>query len=1560
MNDVARASDRLSWPSLGHSERVDRVCNLYEDSWQEGNRPDLSRYLVAVDPAEQFELIRELLLIDLHYRRGLGESPTLEEYQARHPAVDFGPCAELFTAAAPAADASLNDLATQSTPCNSPVPTAVVPRVGKLGDYELLEEIARGGMGVVYKARQVSLNRLVAVKMILAGLFATKADHDRFHSEAQAAAILDHPNIVPVYEVGEFEGQHYFSMGYVDGQSLTARLADGPLPPKEAAELAVEVARAVEYAHRHGVIHRDIKPSNILIDSSGRPRVTDFGLAKRVDSGSDLTATGQVLGTPSYMAPEQAAGQTDAVGPAADVYALGALLYTTLTGRPPFQAATSLETLQQVLDREPLALRQINPAVPLDLETIVLKCLEKSIPRRYATAEALADDLRRYLEGRPILARPVGRLGYAWRWCRRQPVVASLIAGVALTLVAGIVVSSRFALVAEAKRVEAVAARNDADRAVLQTRRQLATATLERALALCEQGSLARGVLWLGRGLQLAHEAGADDVEQDCRWNLAAWTCQFHHLQFVLPHPEAVLAVALSADGQTVASGCKDGKLRLWKIATGESLAAPLAHKSAVKVVAFHPYEPLILAGCDDGTVTLWDLQTRTRRGPLLHHDGPLSSVAFSPDGESILTGSFDGTAKLWKTGTGEMIGRPLDLESGRCPSRTKGVVAAFSPDGRSVVTSGGNIWQVKFWDARTTKYKNRSFGAGSIVFSIAWCPGSNSILLGLMQNRVAMQREAETGRQIGLPLAHLGYVESVAYSADGRTIVTGAGDNCVRLWDTATGELRGAPMLHQKTVKSVAVSSDGQTIVSGSEDATVRIWKRAQGNLIRTIRGGTWTRAAAFSPDGRAVILGVFSNGARIWSAASGEIEQPFKSTAPNDEVEGVAFSPDGKTVFTQHSTLQVVKWWDRFTGKLLGSTQPQGDRIRQMALSPDGTTIFTRTDFTARLWNAATGRPIGSPLHFRDRVLGQAFHPDGKTVIISSADRTTRLWSGVSSDPLGPATSHSNEISALAYSPDGRTIVAAEGINSAQLFDARSWRPLKAPLEHGAAVRCVGFSPDGNVILTGCTDGTARLWYAATCRPLGPALRHNDVINVTTCSLDGKTFLTASDDATAKLWKMPEPLGGSIEEVGSSVQLSTGMRLDENDVVNALDFETWLANQKDLLGKPNAMAATSGRKPIATLNDPSFQQWMQGVAAMPADKQVEAVVQKLRELNPGFDGMVTAYEGTGVPKIEKGMVISFGFLTTAVTDISPVRALAGLEKLRCGGSAAAKGALSDLAPLKGMPLSALDCSWSEVSDLAPLKGMPLTYLHCTGTSVTDLSAIRGMQLAQLYCGLTEVSDLSPLKGMRLTFLNCGTTRVSDLSPLTGMKLTSLYCDRTNVSDISPLQGMPLESLICFATPLSDLSPLKGMRLTRLDCGQTHASDLSPLKGMPMTYLNCGTTRVSDLSPLKGMKLRKLFCDNTIVSDLSPLKGMQLVELYCFATPLSDLSQLEGMNLREVALTPKNITKGIDIIRQMKNLNKISTGEANNQSYRPDAFWKKYDAGEFGKPASTTSTLGR
>ncbi len=313
-----------------------------------------------------------------------------------------------------------------------PPQAAAAPRTGGLsgerfGDYELLGEVARGGMGVVYKARQVSLNRTVALKMILCGGPAGEEEVRRFKAEAVAVARLDHPGIVPIFEVGEHQGQHFFSMGFVEGDSLAQRLASGPLPPREAAALIREIAEAMAYAHSRGVIHRDLKPSNILIDRDGRPRVMDFGIAGRVEDDGSLIRTGQMIGTPSYMPPEQAQGKEE-VGPAADVYALGAVLYTLLVGRPPFQAATVGETINQVLTEDPVPPRRLNRTVPHDLEAVCLRCLQKEPARRYAGAADLAEDLRRFQQGRPVLARPAGWMERGYNWCRRHPATAMLLA----------------------------------------------------------------------------------------------------------------------------------------------------------------------------------------------------------------------------------------------------------------------------------------------------------------------------------------------------------------------------------------------------------------------------------------------------------------------------------------------------------------------------------------------------------------------------------------------------------------------------------------------------------------------------------------------------------------------------------------------------------------------------------------------------------------------------------------------------------------------------------------------------------------------------------------------------------------------------------------------------------------------------------------------------------------------------------------------------------------------------------------------------------------------------
>jgi tRNA A-37 threonylcarbamoyl transferase component Bud32 len=399
-----------------------------------------------------------------------GQAPNRDVLLRQHPdfaselAAFFANQEEVALLARGMADAVAPALPAAEAPTLAPREAPVLAEPGTrlryVGDYELLEEIARGGMGVVFKARQLSLNRTVALKMILSAELATVVDVQRFKTEADAVANLDHPNIVPIYEVAEHEGQPYFSMKLVEGSSLAEQVPHFPQDRRSTARLLVTVARAVHHAHQRGILHRDLKPANILLDAQGQPHVTDFGLAKRVEGDARLTQSGAIVGTPSYMAPEQAAarkGLTTAV----DVYSLGAILYELLTGRPPFRAETPLDTLLLVIDKEPERPRALNPRISRDLETVCLKCLDKDPQRRYGSAEALADDLERWLRYEPIQARPVGAPARLVRWCRRNPGLAAASATALAALVLTAIVASLAAVTA---RRAALVAQDAADK----------------------------------------------------------------------------------------------------------------------------------------------------------------------------------------------------------------------------------------------------------------------------------------------------------------------------------------------------------------------------------------------------------------------------------------------------------------------------------------------------------------------------------------------------------------------------------------------------------------------------------------------------------------------------------------------------------------------------------------------------------------------------------------------------------------------------------------------------------------------------------------------------------------------------------------------------------------------------------------------------------------------------------------------------------------------------------------------------------------------------------------
>ncbi len=1082
---------------------------------------------------------------------------------------------------------------------------------GRIGRYKLLQKLGEGGCGVVYMAEQTEpMRRRVALKVIKLGMD-TKTVIARFEAERQALAMMDHTNIARVFDAGATEtGRPFFVMELVKGIRITDYCDQNKLSTRERLELFKHVCQAIQHAHQKGIVHRDIKPSNILVtlhDGVPVPKVIDFGIAKATDQQltdkTVFTVFGQFIGTPAYMSPEQAELSGLDTDTRTDIYSLGVLLYELLTGTTPFDPR---DLLKRGLDEIRRTIREVEPPRPStkvstlaaadlntvsnqrqcgpaklsvllrgDLDWMVMKCLEKDRTRRYETANGLASDVEHHLNDEPVTAGPPTGFYRLQKLVRRNKVAVSATAMVALSVLVGLS-TAIWSLVQEKRarqraefaerdqahlRQQAEAARDTVGRATRETQYQLAATSFQRALLLCEQGEVPAGVLSLGRALELAHEAKAADVEQDCRWNLDAWARHLSQLTLVLPHPDQVLAVALSPDDRVIASGCKDGAVRFWDAATGEPAGRALTHGSPVQALAFHPHQPRLVAAGDDGAVTLWNLETGTRLQAAASHTGQVMSAIFSPDGATVLTGSWDGTARLWKTATMEPIGRPSVHQRRGCPNWGRGIIAVFSPDGQSIATGGGDEWDVRFWDPQTGERQSGSVTNKAAILTLAWAKDGRTMLVGMHQDFAAYQRDIGTGRTNGPRLVHFGRVNVGAYSGDGKTLVTGSHDQAVRVWDAATGKLMSTPMQHRASVTSVAISSDGKTVTSGSADQTVRVWKTATGNLLHTLKGFAWFRAGEFSPDSKTLFLAIVNTGPKLFDVKTGRA-LPLPFTSPAGSCEAVAFSPDGKRLYAGfQGPTRRVHWWDRDTGEFLARTGFHG--VWRMTLSPDGKTLLTGGYSEARLWNTETGESMGTKMSHPDRTFALAFSPDNETFVIGCYDGTMRLWSAKTGQPLGPRFQNSNEICAAAFSPDGMMILTGGGDRVAQLWDPKTWTPQKKPMEHRGEILGVSFSADGKMILTASADGTARLWNTTTCQPIGPALSHNAVVNFVKASPDQKTIATGSDDRSAKLWVMPVPITRSALEAVHWLNRITGLQLDENGATRVLDADAWLALQ-------------------------------------------------------------------------------------------------------------------------------------------------------------------------------------------------------------------------------------------------------------------------------------------------------------------------------------------------------------------------------------------------------------
>ncbi len=1000
--------------------------------------------------------------------------------------------------------------------------------------YEILGELGRGGMGVVYKARQSKLHRLVALKMILAGANADPQQLERFRAEAEAVARLQHPYIVQIYEISDYNGCPFFSLEYVDGGSLAQKLTGAAQPPRLAAHLTRLLALAIHSAHQKGIIHRDLKPGNILLATPtehisgsdsfhaemqavfrlyGIPKITDFGLAKHLDVQSQ-TRTGAILGTPSYMAPEQAEGRAHATGPATDVYGLGAIFYEMLTGRPPFESDSSLTTIRSLLVQDPLPPSQLHLKVPRDLETICLKCLEKDPARRYHSAEDLAEDLYRFLNNQPIEARPTGWLGRGVKWIRRHPTKTT----VALVVLTAVFALLMMGLVYHLRMESAFAqTRQYAE----DSRQNLVRLHVAQGSSAMNSGDGITALLWFTEALRL--DAATPEHEAAHRQRIAALEQSLPRPQQLWVHEESVNEIRFSPDGSRVLTAGDDDKIHLWDSETGQETVAPLIASSPVTLATFSCDGRRVAAVCLDGAARIWNLAPSAspqRQAALVLRasgSGKLRWIDFSPDGRQVVTASSE-TARIWNI---ENATGPRAIWKAKHAGGVN--VALFSPDGKWLATAGED-GRVHLWD--TAKLQ-----AAPLV------------------------------------LAHDRAVLCLAFSPDSKRIASGASDATAQVWDVADGAPVGRRVRHRDRVIHVAFSPAGRRLLTSSDDGTAMIWRVADGEpLVEPMRHKSIVRWAAFNPDGSRVATAGDDNSARVWSANTGApLTPPLRA---NGSVNRVAFSPDGRRlgvasddgtarlwdVACRHQA-QVVDEAGAFRQRIdrdlrVGFQNSPGGDLAQFSerISPDGRFVLKiGKDHTARVYDVQSGEPVTPPLAHRGEITYAAFSPDGCRVVTTSIDQTARVWDAQSGAPAGLPLQHASGIEFADFNPDGRRLVTASDDNTARIWDIASGELLVPPLKHDGTVVQARFSPDGGRVATGSLDQTARVWDAESGQTLTPPLQHPWAVRHVHFSPDGRNLLTTGPSGAVWSWDLPTT-GCAIDDLVRLAQLLSGSRIDEH----------------------------------------------------------------------------------------------------------------------------------------------------------------------------------------------------------------------------------------------------------------------------------------------------------------------------------------------------------------------------------------------------------------------------
>jgi eukaryotic-like serine/threonine-protein kinase len=1059
--------------------------------------------VMAVESRESREQLLDRLVTAYLEALETGDRPERAQWLARHPelatelAEFFADQDRLERVAAPLREVA-QAVQGEETPDLSRTSEGGEPgrlpsaaSLGPFGDYELLGEIGQGGGGVVYQARQRSLGRLVALKVILAGRLASEAERQRFRNEAEAVAGLDHPHLVPVYEVGEHDGHPYFSMKLLTGGSLAEAVAGkgwaagGREKQRQAAQVLALVARAVHHAHQRGVLHRDLKPANVLLDEQGQPHVTDFGLAKRLEvAAGQHTQTGAIVGTPGYMAPEQASGRKGAVSTASDVYGLGAILYAVLTGRPPFQADSVLETLLAVQQQEPVPPSRVVGAVDRDLETICLKCLRKEPVGRYLSAEALAEDLERWLTGEPIQARPVGRVERSWRWCRRNPGLA-LATGAASVLLAAVAVVSTLSSWWLKEQLHQTQA------AEREGKKQLFEAKLAQARASRWSGRAGRrfnGLKTLAEAAELAHalELGPEallSLRNEAIACMALADLRLDRQWDGYPPGTPQTGIAFDATMERYARVDENGNITVRRFTDNRELI------------------PITGVGAPDSSQRRLDWRR---------------SLRFSPDGRFLAAGKqYDGPMPIdvWE------LSGPKHLFKGES---TAGFYSFdFSPDSRLLAADGPN-GSIVLYDIQARKVTERiAFGRPieCLRFSpsgdrLACCSGTQVHVLDL------------AGYPVCPPLSHPKATTMLSWSADGQLLTVAFGDYIFigeqqsYLWDVTTGEQRGS---HKDPdgLKSVSLSPRGSLLATTGIEST-RLWEPLTGQELLSTSG----LATEFSRDGRWLGFGYAGAEVGRWEVASGEECQLLYCGRGN--VYFLDVSPDGRLLISKSS--EGFRFWDVVTGKPL-ATLPAGelgsllfDHSSGRYLVSTGRSglhrwpIRLQTEGPSALLRIGPAEPVSLPPGYPPSLGAAVLTPDGRTLLTNM--NGNGLVIDLARPEKNPRWLGSNIGQFIAISPDSKWVVTSRLDDyEAKLWDAQTGKWVRD--FSGIRRAFLRFSPDNQWLLFGTAQ--EHIFYKVGSWQPGPRLRRanggNLNLGVMAFSRDGKTVAISSSIRVIRL---------------------------------------------------------------------------------------------------------------------------------------------------------------------------------------------------------------------------------------------------------------------------------------------------------------------------------------------------------------------------------------------------------------------------------------------------------